>query len=272
MASKKDLFSIFQDNRHLFDSTPSPRAWDRLERRLDGHRRRNRFSMLRTFSMAAAVLFLAVLGVLISVAVGEKPARLLNKGPQPLASEQLPADDIEAAEELRQTLNTQQAEKQRQRPINEGPTDRKLVLAKDRSNSTALESLNRLQWLEGDWQPQDAKAHAAIHWEKVGRHALKGELQHSGTTEHIRIFEEGGTLYFSTDLGKEAQARFALQYATPGMAVFERDNDTFPQKVILSRSKHNRLMLRYEPKSKGNAQGLLLRKQQVREWYKIQLQ
>lgn len=272
MANKKDLFSIFQDNQHLFDSAPSPRAWDKLERRLDGHRSRNRLSTLRTISMAAAVLLLAVVAILISIAAGEKPTRLLNQSPQPLASERLQADDIEAAEELRQTLYAQQAEQQRQRPINEGPTDRRLVLAKNRSASTALESLSRFDWIEGEWQPQDSKAHPAIQWKKIGDHAIEGQITQGEVTERIRIFQDGETLYFSTDFRKDQQVRFALQYATPNTAVFENRSEGFPQQVTLTRSKNNRLTLIYEQKDAAAAPGLLNRKQQVRSWYKIQLQ
>jgi hypothetical protein len=222
--------------------------------------------------MAAAVLLLAVVAILISIAVGEKPTRLLNKGPQPLASEQLQADDVEAAEELRQTLYAQRAEQQRQRPINEGPADRKLILAKNRSASTALESLNRFDWIEGEWQPQDSKAHPAIQWKKIGDHAIEGQMTQGEATEHIRIFQDGETLYFSTDFRKDQQVRFALQYATPNTAVFESSSDGFPKQVTLTRSKNNRLTLKYEQKDAAAAPGLLNRRQQVRSWYKIQLQ
>lgn len=272
MANKKDLFSIFRDNQHLFNSAPSPRAWDKLERRLEGHRSRNRLSFLRTVSMAAAILLLAVVAILVSIAVGEKPSRLFNQSPKPLASEQLQADDIEAAQELRQTLYAQQAEQQRQRPVNEGPADRKLILAKDRSASSALESLNRFDWLEGKWQPQDTKAHPAIHWEKIGSHAIEGLVDRDGATENIRIFQDGETLYFSTDFERKSQVRFPLQYATPGMAVFETTEAGFPKRITITRNRNNRLTLLYEQKHTDPSPGLINRKQQARAWYKIQLQ
>lgn len=272
MADKKDLFSIFRDHQHQFDTPPSPRAWDKLERRLDGHRRRNRLSMLRNFSMAAAVLLLAVITVLVSMALGEKPGRFLNQSPAPLASEQLQTDNVEAAEELRQTQRTQRAEQQRQQPINEGPADRKIVLAKKREASSALESVAKLYWLEGNWQAQDSRSHGAVNWVKIKQHAIEGQIEHEGQTEHFRIFQEGATLFFSTDFGQGQRKRFALQYATPNTAVFEREGPVFPKKIILSRTKHNRLVLLYEQDKENLKSGVLSRKQKVRKWYKIQLQ
>lgn len=272
MASKKDLFSVFRDNQRLFDTPPSPRAWSKLERRLDGHRSRNRVSLIRNLSMAAAVLLLAVVTILISIAVGKKPTRFLNQSPQPLAAEQLQTDDVEAAEELRQALNAQRAEQQRRQPINEGPADRKLVLAKSQEGAAALESVNRFNWLKGAWAPQDNALHPPIHWEEISGHAMEGTIRRAGKTERIRIFQEGSTLYFSADFGKSAPAKFALQYATPSTAVFERKAPGFPQKVTLSRSKNDRLTLRYEQAGGAPKPGLLTRKQRVQEWYKIQLQ
>ena len=272
MASKKDLFTIFQDNQHLFDQAPSGGAWDKLEGRLDRHRRRNRFSMIRSLSMAAAVLLLAVVAILLSIAVGEKPSKLLNKSPQPIASESLEKNTLESVEELRQTRYTQLAERQRQRSINEGSPDRKLVLARNREASSALETVSSFSWLEGNWEPRAVDAHAPINWKKIGEHALEGTINNGGKEELIRIFQEENTLYFATDFGQGQQLRYALQYATPYTADFERKGGEHPRQIELTRNKNNSLSIVYRQQTSEKPLHLLAREQQVFEWRKLQLQ
>ena len=67
MDKKKDLFDLIKANEHKLDQAPSPRAWDRLERRLDKHYSKRRRSRPRwLFSIAAAVVGLVVMVSIIS--------------------------------------------------------------------------------------------------------------------------------------------------------------------------------------------------------------
>lgn len=50
--------NLFRKNQHKLNERPSARTWERLESRLDDHRRRGRVTMIRQWSMAAAVLLL----------------------------------------------------------------------------------------------------------------------------------------------------------------------------------------------------------------------
>jgi Domain of unknown function (DUF6265) len=64
MKNPKDIFDLFKDNEHKLNTPPSPRAWDRLEARLDNRQRQTATPglapmLLRNWlSMAAVVLLL----------------------------------------------------------------------------------------------------------------------------------------------------------------------------------------------------------------------
>ncbi len=276
MADHKDIFSLFREHQHQLDRTPSPRAWQKLERRLDGHRRRNRLSTIRTISMAAAVLLLAVVAILISLALGEKPGRLLNQSPPPLASEQLQADDLEAAETLRLTRYAQKAEQQRRQPINEGPSDRKLVLAKNQSTALHTAGLDRLEWLAGEWQTESTSAPATINWSTQSPNALKGTAKYRSQTERLQLYQKDDQLFFASDFGKGPMIAYTLQYATPQTLVFENQSAGFPQRVTLQHGNRNRFSLIYEnepsPLTREQKSSLLFRKQRVWELRRLQLQ
>lgn len=259
------------------DHAPSPRAWQKLERRLDGHRRRNRLSTIRTISIAAAVLLLAVVAILISLALGEKPGRLLNQNPPPLASERLQADDVEAAETLRLTRYAQKAEQQRRRPINEGPANRKLVLAKSQFTALHATQFEQLEWLAGEWQSGVASAPVAISWSTAGPNALEGTARHKTLTERLHLYQKDDQLFFASDFGQGQMVDYALQYATPQALVFKNESANFPQRITLKFGNHNRMSLIYENATDSlPAQqplpSLLFRKQRVWELRRLQLQ
>ena len=66
MKPKKDIFDLFRDNQHKLNERPSQEAWGRLESRLDQHKDRNRTSLYRILSMAAAVVGLVAFVSVIS--------------------------------------------------------------------------------------------------------------------------------------------------------------------------------------------------------------
>ncbi len=66
MKQPKDIFDLFRDNQHKLEERPSPRTWDRLERRLDQHRQRPRRQFPRLFSLVAAVVGLVAMITVIS--------------------------------------------------------------------------------------------------------------------------------------------------------------------------------------------------------------
>ena len=67
MKPKKDIFDLFRDNQHKLNERPSHEAWGKLESRLDQHKDRNRSSIYRILSMAAAVVGLVFFVSVISL-------------------------------------------------------------------------------------------------------------------------------------------------------------------------------------------------------------
>jgi hypothetical protein len=72
MENKDNLYELFRSNEHKLHEYPSTDAWRRLEKRLEEHRRRRRFSFSRTLAMAAALTLLVGLIALFTWTAGDK--------------------------------------------------------------------------------------------------------------------------------------------------------------------------------------------------------
>ncbi len=55
MKQDEKIFDLFRDNQHKLDEMPSPRAWNRLEERLETRKVRKQGYVLKRFAIAAAV-------------------------------------------------------------------------------------------------------------------------------------------------------------------------------------------------------------------------
>ncbi len=67
MKRQNTLFDLFRDNAHKLEETPSRQSWQRLEARLDRHRKRSRMLSIRQFAVAAAVGGIVLLAALLSM-------------------------------------------------------------------------------------------------------------------------------------------------------------------------------------------------------------
>jgi hypothetical protein len=277
---KKDLFDLFRDQQHRMNEAPSPRAWRNLESRLDSHRRRNRLSLVRNLSMAAALLLLAVIAVVLSLSIDSVTFKRVNRGP--IAAEALNANQAEAAEELRLAVSAQQAEQQRRNPIHEGAQDQKLIPAtlSVSHNETAAPSLKAFNWLLGNWQAANGQREWSAYWENVGQHAIEGACQLDNsqrTKETIRLHQTDGTLFFASNFGKsEALVTYSLSQYSAKRMVFDNPEASFPKRVILIRDGMNSYSLVYlNPDQQTEAQAdrpTLSSKQVVRRMQRLQLQ
>jgi len=124
MNRQRDIFDFFRNHQHQFDEAPAPRAWRRLERRLDAHQRRGRISLYRSLGMVAGLLAIVALIVLLSVIVGQRQPDLLTGVPQQL--ENLPLSDNEATA-YRVVEFTRSYQDRMNRPIEEGEASKRLV-------------------------------------------------------------------------------------------------------------------------------------------------
>jgi hypothetical protein len=248
---KKDLFDLFREHQHLLDAQPSPRAWQKLERRLDSHRRRNRLSTLRNLSMAAAILLIALVAVVLSFAFKRNAGKLLNQSP--LAAEQLQTDQAAAEEELRLAVRAQQAERARRSgAIAEGSNHQRLIPTTLQKNTAQTTALAGFSWLEGDWRSGEGAKTIIESWEKIGQHAYEGRatrLRDKQQLERMRLFQEGAEIYFATDFGEGQATRYALSLFSPQRMVFDNPEADFPQRIVLQREGQQSYSVTYANRS-----------------------
>ncbi len=77
MQRQPDIFDLFRNNQHKLTQQPSPYAWRRLERRLDRNAGVKRFSLLRQWGMAAAIVLLVGLVFLVILMVDQQETATL---------------------------------------------------------------------------------------------------------------------------------------------------------------------------------------------------
>lgn len=229
MANKKDIFQLFRDNKHKLQEAPSPRAWHRLEQRLDANRQQRR-PLARTLRLAAAVLAMVALASLISLLADGRENRFLaaNGKATPAVLEDLRHTDADPYE-LQTVKVAQQAQQQLRRPISEGTPSQKLIPA---NQSPAANSA--LHWLEGQWISSREGKTWIETWRRTGPTTLEGSSTPEGQyqpAEQMRISQEGRQLYFSTDFGAKS-VRYTLLALSADEAIFENLAADFPQQAI----------------------------------------
>lgn len=127
----KDIFDLFKDNEHKLNQEPSPKAWSRIERRIQGPkpiaRRRKMHTSSSFLSIAASLALVIGLISVISIMVGnKKQERAIAMNYEPFVIEALDVStaDVEIEKHTRQT---QQQDLKPLKPINEGRAEQKLV-------------------------------------------------------------------------------------------------------------------------------------------------
>lgn len=268
---KKDLFDLFREQQHQFDATPSPRAWRNLEQRLDSHRRRNRLSIVRNLSMAAALLLIAVIAVVLAFAL-ERNEHRVNQAP--LAADALQADQVQAAEELRLAVSAQRAEQRRRKGIQEGGHHQKLIPSTLSSQPAAdtKPSLPATHWILGQWQSATGQI---TRWEKTGPRTFEGELPCYEKQKPcaVRIEETAGQLKLITSFDGDQEVVYSLKEFHPQQLIFENKSVKFPKQIRLNRDGVNSYVTVFSnPVSTTNASTSLLNKPVIRRMERVRLQ
>lgn len=272
---KKDLFDLFREQQHQLDASPSPRAWRNLERRLGSHRRRNRLSIVRNLSMAAALLLIAVVAVVFTFSVDGEHENRINQSP--IAAESLQTDQVRAAEEIRLAVSAQRAEQQRRSSIMEGGRHQQLIPANlaGQYAKNAAPRLSAASWLLGTWQGAVGKGMVTAHWAQKGENVMSGVVQKEGKEEayEMRLRADSGTLYFATDFEQDEMVEYALSEFSSRNLVFENNTVPFPKQVILRREGTNSYAIVYSnPASAKTGPTTLSNKRMVRRMKRLRLQ
>lgn len=242
---EQDFDQLFQDRKHQLDRMPSPRAWHQLERRLDSHRKRNKFHFARSLSMAAALLLIIVLSIGIALSVpGEQP-RLLNQSPLPLASEQLEADDVEAAEELRLAISAQQAEAKRNRLIEDNKERGKRLLASHARTEPGKPSIWQTL-LNRTWSLPHGQE-GALRLTQGPDATAKGASSIAGLPDFKLKPGSKSKIDMVLELASNgADETYALVYQSPQLAVFEQASGQGRGRISFELLEQNRLAIIWE--------------------------
>lgn len=133
MKSKKDISDLIRDNQHKLDERPNPRAWQKLEEKLDQHegkgKKPTRILLYRRLAFAAAIAALvAVISILNTQSSFDDMAKMeANISPQDQFSQGLEPIYSKENNDVRQVIEFQRKLKERYaNPIQEGMQTKKL--------------------------------------------------------------------------------------------------------------------------------------------------
>lgn len=272
MKKEKDITDLFKDNQHKLSERPSDRAWQKLDRRLDVHRRQTRTKRRNLYpllSMAAALLFLVVCVAVISDFFGKSPQTNVATTKADNATAGV-AESLESPSAAPQALKVvfQKDYKKQARTIDEGKPNQKLLSAKKNSFSLkklgeytiVLDSLQKaniaasklagkdelktsekFQWLLGDWQGNSPNGKSLEQWQKTDEQTIQGKgylVQQEGIQliDKMELKKEGEDWFYITYLDNNASStKYRLKSYQNYQAIFENTNISFPNQLILQR-------------------------------------
>lgn len=123
----KDFFELFKDNSYKLAEQPTPRTWKRLERRLDAHKKQNRYQTNWTLGMVAAVIGLVALVGLLSITFESKFGPVIaQEDASPRYLEELASNGIEEELHPVKVMEFQRHYEEKTSQIAEGSRTRKL--------------------------------------------------------------------------------------------------------------------------------------------------
>jgi len=129
MKKRRDVFDAFRESGQQLKVSPSGSAWRKLEHKLDARRHRRRVQFYGITSIAAVIaLVVALAAILPLLDNARKTAYAENANPAPQSFETL-APVSEADEVAIWAVEYSRQQERVARPIAEGSSDRKLILA-----------------------------------------------------------------------------------------------------------------------------------------------
>ena len=129
MKKRRDVFDAFRESGQELKVTPSGSAWRKLDRKLDARRHRRRVQFYGIASIAAVIaLVVALAAILPMLDNARQKAYAENANPAPQSFETL-TPVLEADEVPIWAVEYSRQQERAARPIAEGSSDRKLLLA-----------------------------------------------------------------------------------------------------------------------------------------------
>lgn len=261
MKNNNNIFELFRDNQHKLNEMPSRQSWQRLEQRLDKHRRRNRTSTLRYVLLAASVLLVFAVLATISTSLQKERSGLASYSTGNL--EALPAATEDSS--AYKVVEYQRQYTDRTPQIAEGGAGRKILASTnqfydEKTKVVKSETVNKLveellaprtyhrvpatsdfKWLVGDWKGNTAQGFSYEKWTQTGDTELSGEgwLVVNGERkfiEKMRLKRQNDNWFFDLQLDAYANPiSYKLTSFSEEGVVFENPNYNFPNKVVLKR-------------------------------------
>ena len=259
MKSKKDISALFREHKHT-EIPPTPKAWRKLERKLDNHRHRGRRNVQRLMAMAAAFLLLIVFVLVLSMVVGQ----MNNSHPMaynestPFQLEDLVTTDVDF--EAYRVVSFTYHHQDRMSNITEGQPDRKLVpsaLTNEGARQAVITKeqkvaqLSDFNWLIGQWQNRKNGKYSVESWQRLDAQNLRGVglVIHRRDTifrETILLEDNGEEVILWVELAEQGRSYpFTLTKYETGTAIFSNPHMTFPQEIHLDWDRKRSLSVTY---------------------------
>jgi len=226
MNRKKDMFTQFREQSREIRIKPRPQLWERLEDRLDNHRRRTRRRNIRNLVMAATLAMLAVSSVLLLLKLNQIQQKLQAARGFQLAELPYPAEAALPSAPA-QPVNIAPAD------IAEGHPQKRLFV--NASEREIAQGMAWFTWIEGEWENPHQKGTQET-WTLHPEGGLQGSLDY-GKNPSMRIWQErNGRLQFSMVLEEGGNPRtYTLTYQDHHQAIFENPDLDFPRQVVIQR-------------------------------------
>lgn len=213
MKRRKDISDLIRDNQHKLNERPSPRAWRRLESKLDQQHSRHQTSLYKQLAMAAAVIALVAVASLITLTINNQgsEAKMMAEANIPPTSwpvEKLETVYTDANEDLHKVVEFQRSLKRiyasNPNPINEG--QRKKVIATNETTSSNNTITNK-----------PISTDAIAKNDAIPSQAAKPEViskDNRSSYEHIAVESEPEIAEFNDDVMEE-EAIASVEHSEP---------------------------------------------------------
>lgn len=139
MKRKKDISDLIRDNQHKLNERPNPRAWRKLESKLDNQHTKKQFFLYRQLAMAAAVVAMVAVISLLAIMTNQNSEMFANaekKSTEGFIAQDLETIYTDANENAHQVMEFQRKLKDRYaNPISEGTKTKRLLASNNKFTS-----------------------------------------------------------------------------------------------------------------------------------------
>lgn len=219
MKRKKDISDLIRDNQHKLNERPNPRAWRKLESRLDNQHTKKQFFLYRQVAMAAAVVAMVAVISLLAILTNQNSEMFANAEKKADTAESFIAQDLEtiytdANENAHRVMEFQRKLKDRYaNPISEGTKTKRLLASNNKITTSDLTSSDESETLIAMNKTEQNRNYSNIE-------IPEKSTSYSYSTNNVNI-EAPATMDGATITLNETEEKEEITEANTG--VFEED-------------------------------------------------